>query len=205
MKACNTCLVYLPADKFHISRVEKDGHSGKCKACAIQASKAWYAANKERSVKARRDYYSRNKSKFKVRASLWAKKNPGRRKEITRKSAASPAGLARARKTQALRRSREVGAISQMWWDGMDAIIETRVCLYCQKIQKKLVMDHFIPVSRGGRTEIGNLLPCCRSCNAKKYNIPPEIWVKENCGEAMYNGIVNFLSICRAAYLEVET
>lgn len=29
-------------------------------------------------------------------------------------------------------------------------------------------MDHVVPVSRGGWHAIGNILPACRSCNAKK-------------------------------------
>jgi len=31
-------------------------------------------------------------------------------------------------------------------------------------------VDHLIPLSKGGKTEIDNLVPCCFSCNATKHN-----------------------------------
>lgn len=41
------------------------------------------------------------------------------------------------------------------------------VCAYCQ-IESATEQDHVIPLSRGGRHAIGNVLPACRSCNASK-------------------------------------
>ena len=40
-------------------------------------------------------------------------------------------------------------------------------CLCCGK-KGKLTMDHIIPVSQNGSTEIDNIQPLCNSCNAKK-------------------------------------
>ena len=40
-------------------------------------------------------------------------------------------------------------------------------CAYCGH-KKRLEMDHVIPLSRGGRHAIANILPCCRQCNMKK-------------------------------------
>ena len=40
-------------------------------------------------------------------------------------------------------------------------------CAYCGEA-KPLAMDHIVPVTRGGRHAIGNLLPACRSCNSRK-------------------------------------
>lgn len=42
------------------------------------------------------------------------------------------------------------------------------ICLACKK-KKKLVADHVIPLSRGGRNSIENIQPLCRKCNGKKY------------------------------------
>ena len=44
-------------------------------------------------------------------------------------------------------------------------------CGYCQSgftETNPLEWDHVIPVSRGGRHSIGNLIPACRSCNRNK-------------------------------------
>lgn len=40
-------------------------------------------------------------------------------------------------------------------------------CAYCGE-KKPLQRDHKIPVSRGGTNDIANILPACKSCNAKK-------------------------------------
>lgn len=41
-------------------------------------------------------------------------------------------------------------------------------CTYCGKRPNKLVMDHIIPLSRGGRHAPGNVTPACTGCNGAK-------------------------------------
>lgn len=40
-------------------------------------------------------------------------------------------------------------------------------CAYCHA-DSKLELDHVVPLSKGGRHAIGNLLPCCVRCNRRK-------------------------------------
>jgi hypothetical protein len=42
-------------------------------------------------------------------------------------------------------------------------------CAYCH-IAPATTRDHVIPVSRGGTSWIGNILPACESCNSSKHN-----------------------------------
>jgi hypothetical protein len=39
-------------------------------------------------------------------------------------------------------------------------------CFFCGVTAKGI--DHIIPLSKGGNHSIGNLMPCCNSCNSKK-------------------------------------
>lgn len=44
----------------------------------------------------------------------------------------------------------------------------SRCCAYCGTRPDVIHMEHVIPLSRGGRHAIGNILPACRSCNYSK-------------------------------------
>ena len=76
-----------------------------------------------------------------------------------------PAQIAKERaKARELRRTN--------WWQ---AQIQKGVCHYCSGKfpPSELTMDHIVPLSRGGRSTKGNIVPCCKACNnGKKYTMP---------------------------------
>ena len=51
-------------------------------------------------------------------------------------------------------------------------------CYYCgvSVPPRELTMDHIVPISRGGRTTKGNVVPACKSCNNKKKQLLPMEW-----------------------------
>jgi 5-methylcytosine-specific restriction endonuclease McrA len=60
------------------------------------------------------------------------------------------------------------------WWKNQ---LGKGQCYYCRRrVQvRELTMDHIVPVTRGGRSHKGNLVPCCKDCNSsKKYLLPVE-------------------------------
>jgi len=58
------------------------------------------------------------------------------------------------------------------WWKNE---IAKGICYYCKGIfsAKDLTMDHIVPLSRGGRSTKGNVVPCCKACNNKKKYLTP--------------------------------
>ncbi|MCX8455346.1 HNH endonuclease [Paenarthrobacter ureafaciens] len=51
------------------------------------------------------------------------------------------------------------------------------MCAYCdEKIDGQPDPDHVTPLSRGGRNDIGNIVACCRSCNADKCDMTLDEW-----------------------------
>ena len=51
-------------------------------------------------------------------------------------------------------------------------------CAYCGQRDDMLGLDHVFPLARGGQHRIGNLLPACPSCNARKGNATLMEWHK---------------------------
>lgn len=52
------------------------------------------------------------------------------------------------------------------------------VCYYCHREvgRGQLTMDHVVPLSRGGRSRKGNIVPACKECNSKKTYFLPIEW-----------------------------
>ena len=51
-------------------------------------------------------------------------------------------------------------------------------CAYCGAIGTPLQKDCILAISRGGRYELANVVPCCRSCNASKCNSEVTTWMR---------------------------
>lgn len=65
------------------------------------------------------------------------------------------------------------------WWKDLLALGK---CHYCGEIfsADELTMDHVVPLSRGGKSSKGNIVPCCKPCNNdKKYLTPAEMLLKK--------------------------
>ncbi|MCD6292535.1 MAG: HNH endonuclease [Deltaproteobacteria bacterium] len=63
---------------------------------------------------------------------------------------------------------------SQYW----QRLLQKGLCHYCggRFPAHELTMDHIVPVSRGGRSVKGNVVPCCKECNSRKmYKTPVEM------------------------------
>ena len=63
------------------------------------------------------------------------------------------------------------------WWKRKRS---SGICHYCKTNVpvKELTMDHVIPLSRGGKSERFNLVPCCKACNTKKKQLLPSEWAE---------------------------
>jgi len=58
------------------------------------------------------------------------------------------------------------------WWRQQ---LEKGICHYCGKKfpPEKLTMDHVVPISRGGKSTKGNVVPACKECNNRKTYLTP--------------------------------
>jgi 5-methylcytosine-specific restriction endonuclease McrA len=63
----------------------------------------------------------------------------------------------------------------EQWFALLDA---WRVCAYCGADGVALQKDCVLPLSRGGRYTLDNVVPACRSCNASKCNDEVTGWLR---------------------------
>ncbi len=61
------------------------------------------------------------------------------------------------------------------WWKRQ---IARGVCHYCGRsfLPAEMTMDHVVPLSRGGKTTKGNVVPACKTCNTEKNRLVPVEW-----------------------------
>lgn len=109
---------------------------------ALEANKAWREANLER-----------NRARNRQGAKAWSAANPQRKKQ-------------NGYKYRAARYAADALIVTERDWRRLCARYG-HSCAYCGE-HRTLTQDHVIPIVRGGRHAIGNLLPACRSCNSSK-------------------------------------
>lgn len=70
-------------------------------------------------------------------------------------------------------KARELRA--SQWWKRQCA---KGRCHYCGGAAepKSLTMDHIVPISRGGKSTKGNVVPACKTCNNRKKQLLPMEW-----------------------------
>jgi len=81
-------------------------------------------------------------------------------------------------------KARELRA--SQWWKNQ---LARGRCHYCGQATppRELTMDHVVPVSRGGSSTRGNVVPCCKTCNtAKRAQLPVE---QGAAGEALRGSV----------------
>jgi 5-methylcytosine-specific restriction endonuclease McrA len=143
----------------------------------------YYAAHKDRVKAANEKWRAENPDKVRDQQRRWRKANVEKAREkgrrwyaahpdyyANRRPAYAAANRALLTEIEGRRRARKyangVFVISPRDWRRMLARYRD-VCAYCG-MRAKLDMDHVIPLARGGRHSIGNVLPACDACNGGK-------------------------------------
>jgi len=118
-------------------------------------NRIYYAENRKRLRAYSRQYYIENRDKVKAYQRKYNAKHPDKIK--VRET------IRRTRKTQA------GGSFTAQEWKDLCEKYGNK-CLCCDATDKPLTVDHIVPVSKGGSSNIENLQPLCKPCNCSKHD-----------------------------------
>jgi 5-methylcytosine-specific restriction endonuclease McrA len=90
--------------------------------------------------------------------------------------AASRSRSARASRRRRRRLSQAVHDLTDEQWAALKVAWDG--CAYCGVRDVALERDCLLPISRGGRYTLENVVPACRACNASKCNAETTTWLR---------------------------
>lgn len=150
-KKCSMCQLVKPLDQFHNQKRSKDGKQGYCKPCK-QISNA-----KSNPI---HNPVNNPLHKFSPKIQYQLKRARHNRRVLLNQA------------------DKVVGTYTLSEYrrrKRLTALLFNHCCPYCgdDLPKNEAVMDHFMPVKRGGTNKITNIIFCCESCNSAKNAKPP--------------------------------
>ena len=156
VKRCPKCKEVKPIDEFHKNKGRKDGHSKRCKKCAIQTATANYAKNREHRIELSRAYYARTKKCRQV----FNSRNPDHiRLDVRKRNRPSMPAYNREWRKQNPDKSAAHRAVQRVIQDGNIPAVGTCACFVCgAQAQDYHHLDYSKPLE---------VFPMCTSCHQK--------------------------------------
>lgn len=163
LKQCNVCKMCKSISEFNKHKRNKDGLDGKCKVRNKRLCKEWTDNNKEAQLS---------------RAAIWRLDNKEHVVAYRQQRIEEGYFLVR----QHVRRSAMLDSTDTASKEDTLAIKEQHTsCFWCDSLLKypERTIDHLIPVAKGGKHVLGNLVIACKSCNSRKRTKDPEDFASE--------------------------
>jgi 5-methylcytosine-specific restriction endonuclease McrA len=170
---------YREVNKDKLSKKQKE-HRIKNHERFLEKDREYYKNNKEKCNERSRKYQAANKEEIQKTKRAYYEKNREAILEKDKIYSSTPKGRAVAQNANIKRRGYfDKDDITKEDWLAVMWLCEWK-CFYCNVdlTADNRTLDHLIPLSRGGKHEVGNLLPSCISCNSSKLNKQVEAWYK---------------------------
>lgn len=174
-KECSKCHIEKPYEDFPIDKRKSTGRASECRECHKLLTRDYYARNKEKARQqgiAYREaheqeererhqrYYAEHKADYLTRATCFRRTLRG--KLVFR---------SKAHRRRAAERDSDISA-----QDLLDLFSRQSYCAYCHRpfsSELPATIDHVVPLSKGGKHVIENIVLACKPCNSAKFNHMP--------------------------------
>lgn len=186
-KVCGVCKVSKPTTEFY-KAVGRSGNCGSlCRVCDAARGKQ-YRLERSKQIKAKqKEWYEANKQQVMARVKANAQADPQRYAGYKQRSAerlivnrrisrskwkrSNPVTVAIHKQERRARVAGNGGRYTKQEWQELCELYNYQ-CLRCGRYEPeiKLTVDHVLPVSKGGASNIDNIQPLCKQCNSGKCN-----------------------------------
>lgn len=199
IKKCSKCKQLKSLNEFSNNKNTKDGKHSHCKSCLKKYSQAnkdviaermkeYYKENRERHKEYRqenktaisayqREYKEANKEMIAAYLKEYYQDNRETIATYKKEYSQTPEGKASQKNKNMRRRStKKQGDVTTQQLIMLDK--NAKVCYWCKCSLKKVKVhiDHYNPLSKGGKYTLSNLVVSCQSCNNRKHAKDPIVF-----------------------------
>jgi 5-methylcytosine-specific restriction endonuclease McrA len=149
---CTAC------DRLHTATYSKENSEA-----AVKRTKAWQQNNRDRWLQVTQEWRTNNIEKVREQAREWRKSNPESAYALSHRSR--------------LKRKYLIGDSAKIDKHAVASAFEAcnHRCVYCG-LGSRLSLDHFVPLAKGGKHCLSNLVIACVYCNSSKSDSSPFDW-----------------------------
>lgn len=177
LKRCRVCNQWLPYSAYDADRSRGDGLACACKTCREAPSRKGPSKRDRRQKRAEGLAWCCDCRKYLPAGDVSNARCRFHNNAKAREMYASSERFRKERRQHAHSHKRDIAPIPA---DVISDLIERfdGKCVYCGK--PGTTWDHIVPVSQGGKTEPGNIVLACESCNSSKKDREMGDWVLSN-------------------------
>jgi 5-methylcytosine-specific restriction endonuclease McrA len=160
MKMCTVCKKEKPFDQYGKNASLKSGLNSACRECMRVRSKTQYRKHADKRLAEKAAYREQHREQLKLNAREYRKRAWDINKKWRNENRDKIKETA-ARRRQRIR-EQKVGVIPMAY---IERLLR-QPCFYCGGEATEI--DHVIPIVRGGKHSIGNIVSSCQTCNQHK-------------------------------------
>jgi 5-methylcytosine-specific restriction endonuclease McrA len=181
---CRACTKAVAAERYKANPAPAKARAAASAAANPERvsanAKKRYAEKRDELASKARAAYAANPQAAKDRVVQWKTSHPERWREIQRAAGAkyqraNPAVSREIVRRRQLRLSSIEKTLTANEWHSICSFYGWG-CAYCGDTERKITIDHVVPISRGGNHAADNVVPCCKPCNCAKGGRTPEEW-----------------------------
>lgn len=176
VKTCTQCRETKPLDDYYPSPTSKDGRRPRCRDCTKTIARQWHADNRERSRAAALKWRHDNIEQARSTAIQYRRRNKQRDTELQRqRRQINPDYF---KQIYHRRRARINAAVPQRW---KRSDCPNHLCYWCgtELVDTMTHVDHIMPIALGGPATPDNEANTCASCNKRKTDKHPLVWIAQ--------------------------